>query len=198
MKRWILLPTVVLLALVVVAMAAADPGDKGKGKKKGGKFTYTVVTTDNGSCGTPWATDTSKRTFIVKRNGDGTYTLTRKDKGTFVTLAGASPGKCDTTGRHGTTVKAGVKGKFSGYLRGTITGGTFNKNATCTVDCGFTDVFISTFFGSGATFTCFEGYAGCKFNFQYSSPDRSLRFHHWQDRGTNGTTEEFVGDIANS
>ena len=27
-------------------------------------FTYTVTTTDNGSCGTPWATDTVKRTFL--------------------------------------------------------------------------------------------------------------------------------------
>ena len=193
-----LVPAVALLALVVAAAAIADPGDKGKGKKKGGKFTFTVVTTDNGSCGNPWATDTSQRTFMVKRNADGTYTLTRKDKGTFVTLGGVSPGKCDPTGRHGTTVNPGIKGRFAGYLRGTVSGGTFNPNATCTTDCGFTDVFITTFFGSSAKFTCFEGYAGCKFNFNYSSSDKSLKFHHWQDRGTNGTTEEFVGDIANA
>jgi hypothetical protein len=39
-----------------------------------------VVTTDNGSCGTPWATDTVRRTFHVKPNQDGTYTLTRRDR----------------------------------------------------------------------------------------------------------------------
>ena len=50
----------------------------------------------------------------------------------------------------------------------------------------------------GAKFTCLLGYAGCKFNFEYSSPAKSLVFHHWQDKGTNGVSEQFIGDIANS
>ncbi len=33
-----------------------------------------------------------------------------------------------------------------GFIRGTVTGGTFNRNATCTgPECGFTDVFLTTF-----------------------------------------------------
>ena len=62
---------------------------------------------------------------------------------------------------------------------------------------GDTKAFIAAFF-PGGTFTCSQGYAGCKFNFEYSSPDKSLVFHHWQDKGTNGVTEQFTGDIANS
>jgi len=43
-----------------------------------------------------------------------------------------------------------------------------------------------------------QGFAGCKFNFEYSSPDKSLLFHHWQDKGTNGVSEKLTGDIATS
>jgi hypothetical protein len=133
----------------------------------------------------------------VRSNGDGTFRVTRRDKGTFVTAAGQSPGKCDTIGRHGSTVAAGVHGKFRGYLTGTVSGGTFNPTATCNAACvGDTSVFIATVFGASAKYTCLEGYAGCKFNFEYASPNATLRFHHWQDKGTNGVTEQLTGDIA--
>ena len=193
--------TFVLLAgcLSLTASGLADPG-KGKAKKNGqNRFSAQVVTPDNGTCGNPWATDTSNRTWSVKKRSDGTFRVTRKDKGTFVTLAGKSPGACDPTGRHGQLVNSGIKGKFRGYLTGTVSGGTFNPNATCNAAClGDTSAFIAAFFGAGAKFTCSLGYAGCKFNFEYSSPDKSLKFHHWQDKGTNGVSEQFTGDIANS
>ena len=127
-------------ALSLTATGFADPGDEKKAKKNG-KYTFTVTTTDNGSCGQPWATDVVRRTFQVKKNKDGSYTLTRRDRGAFTTIGGASPGSCDTTGKHGTTVVHGVKGKLVGYIRGTVTRGTFKPNATCTgPDCGLTDV----------------------------------------------------------
>jgi len=200
MKR--LLTTTVLLAaaLALAAAGLADPGGKGKGKNKGHntRFSAQITVTDNGTCGNGWATDTSKRTWSIKPNGNGTFRVGRQDKGTFVTLAGQSPGACDTTGKHGHLVNVGVRGKFRGYLRGTVSGGTFNPNATCNAACiGDTKAFIAAFF-PGGTFTCSQGYAGCKFNFEYSSPDKSLVFHHWQDKGTNGVTEQFTGDIANS
>ena len=40
-----------------------------------------------------WATDVVKRTFVVKKHKDGSYTLTRYDRGNFVTLAGVEPGR---------------------------------------------------------------------------------------------------------
>jgi hypothetical protein len=200
MRRIVMSSILLVAALTLVASGLADPGGKGKGKKNGqNRFSATVVVTDHGSCGNAWATDTSKRTWSVKKNKDGTFRVGRTDHGTFVTLAGQSPGACETKGKHGHLLSAGINGKFQGYLRGTVSNGTFNPTATCTAACvGDTTVFISTFFGSGAQFTCSLGYAGCKFNFQYSSPDKTLKFHHWQDRGTNGVDEHFVGDIANS
>jgi hypothetical protein len=200
MRRIVILFALLAGVLTLAASGFGDPGGKGKGKKSGqNRFTATIVVTDHGSCGNPWATDTSQRTWSIKANKDGTFRVGRKDKGSYVTLAGSSPGACDTTGKHGEHVNAGINGKLHGYLRGTVSGGTFNPSAVCAAACiGDTPVFISTFFGSGAQFTCSLGYAGCKFNFEYSSPDKSLEFHHWQDKGTNGVDEQFVGDIANS
>jgi hypothetical protein len=188
-------------ALMLATAGLADPGGKGKAKKNGhNRFSAQIVVPDGGTCpNSVWATDTSTRTWSVKTNKNGTFRVTRRDKGSFLTNGGQSPGACATgTKKHGHLVNAGIRGKLRGYLTGTVSGGTFNPNATCNAACiGDTATFISTFF-PGGTFTCSQGYAGCKFNFEYSSPDKSLRFHHWQDKGTNGVSEQFVGDIANS
>ena len=211
MRKLITMLTLMLgvLALSATAFAHGGPGDNDghkKGHKHGNKHgyiakrTFTVTTTDNGSCGAAWATDTVKRTFLVKKNRDGSYTLVRLDRGRFVTLAGQSPGACDTTGDHGQTIRAGVHGFLVGYIRGTVTGGTFDKNATCTGDdCGFTDVFLKTFFGPNAQFSCNTNSSDCKFNFNYVAPKQELLFRHWQDKGKGAGTmlnEEFNGDIA--
>jgi hypothetical protein len=198
MRRSIFLVLLLLGVLALASAGLADPGGKGKGKGHNSRFSAVVTVPDNGSCNHTWATDTSTRTWSVKPSKNGTFRVTRRDKGTFVTLMAPSPGACDTTGKHGHLVNAGVHGKFRGYLSGTVSGGTFNPNATCNAACiGDTTAFIAAFF-PGGTFTCSLGYAGCKFNFEYSSPDKSLVFHHWQDKGTNGVTEQFTGDIANS
>jgi hypothetical protein len=184
--------------LPLAATGLADPGGKGKAKGGHSRFSATIVVPDTGTCQNAWATDTSHRTWTIKQNNNGTFTVTRRDKGTFVTNGGQSPSACSNTPRHGHVVTAGMRGKFRGYLTGTVSGGTFNKNATCNAACvGNTQAFITAFF-RGGTFTCLQGYSGCKFNFEYSSPHSTLRFHHWQDKGTNGVSEQFVGDIANS
>lgn len=207
MRHWIAIPLLVLAALALAATALADPGGGGKTKKKHSKMTFAFVTTDNGSCSTPWATDTLRRTFQVQARGDGSYTLTRRDRGRFVTTGGTSPGACQTKGKHGHTVLAGVRGKIVGFIRGTVTGGTFNPNATCTgPTCGSTDVFLTTFFGAGAKFSCFENSADCAFNFNYTAPAKQtvptkLKYRHWQDKGKGAGTflkEVFHGDIANA
>jgi hypothetical protein len=205
MKTFVSAFALVLAALCIVAVAAADPGDKGqdKGKAHHSKFTFTVVTTDNGSCSSAWATDTIQRTWVVKANHDGTFAVTRRDRGSFVTTGGVSPGSCETTSHHGMTVPAGVTGKLAGRVRGTVSGGTFNPNATCTAtDCGTTSTFLATFFGVGAQFSCFTNSADCSFNFNYTAAHhQKLAFRHWQDKGKGaGTlgTETFRGDIADA
>ena len=199
MNRLLAMVTVLVgaSALFAVSASAKQPGPKHA------KFTFSVSTHDNGSCGSPWANDTIRRTFSVKLNADGSYTLTRRDRGSFVTLGGVSPGACDPTGRHGHTVRAGVTGKLVGFLRGQVTGGTFNPGASCTgTDCGSTDVFLSTFFGSGATFSCFTDSQACKFNYNYTAAHhQSLLFRHWQDKGKGAGSflnERFHGDVADA
>jgi len=211
MKRWFILPVLVASALALAAVGAADPGDgKGKGgghvfSAKGGKITLQVTTTDHGCSFRPWATDKLSRTYKVRKNENGSYTVRREDKGRFTTLAGSSPSAdpCPAVirkGKHGTTLLAGMIGKMHGYLQGTVTGGTFNPSGTCTAECTSAD-FIAGFFTAGSTFTCSKGYAGCRFSFEYTAQkqhSQKLRFHHWVDRGTNGVSETLIGDIANS
>jgi hypothetical protein len=207
MKRFIVLPVLLAAALALAATGLADPGDTGKGKKQGkNKFSFVVVSPDNGSCGQPWATDTINRTYSVKDNGNGTFTLRRQDRGTFVTTGPVSPGKCDTKGKHGSVVGHGYTGKLTGFLVGTVKASSFNPKATCTAPC-FTDTFVTTFFSPGAEFSCFTNSTDCKFNFNYTSKAKQtaslpkLRYRHWQDKGKGAGTllkEEFIGDIANS
>jgi hypothetical protein len=203
------MPLLLLAGVLTLAAAAlADPGDKGKGKKQGqNKFTFTLVNTDRRCDGTePWATLNEKRTYQVHANKNGTFRLRRVDKGTFTTVAGKSPGNCAANkSKHGQMVRAGVTGRFGGYLEGTITGGTFNKNATCVAAC-FTGDFITAFFGPSAVFSCDTNSTDCKFNFNYTAPSRAanrprLIVRHWQDRGKGAGTmlkEVFHGDIATS
>ena len=200
-KRWII-PGLLAAAFAFAATGLANNGQGSHGKAHSLKFgPYNVVTDDHGSCGQAhvWAVDTELRTYKIKRNRDGTFRIWRRDHGTFLTNAGESPGACETHGHHGLTVPAGKTGRFRGYLVGTISGGTFDPNATCPANCGFTDVFIATFFGPSATFSCFTDTPNCKFNFVYHAPRQGLKFHYWYDKGKGAGTflhEKFRGDIA--
>jgi hypothetical protein len=210
MRRLIISLALLVGVLTLAASGLADPGDKGKGKAQGkNRFSFTLTTTDRRCDGTePWATLQEKRTYQLHANKDGTFRLRRVDKGTFTTVAGTSPGNCAANkSKHGKLIRAGVTGKFNGYLEGTITGGVFNKKATCAAAC-FTGDFLTAFFGPTATFSC-DGATNstdCKFNYNYTAPNRAanrpkLIVRHWQDRGKgSGTTleESFHGDIASS
>jgi hypothetical protein len=209
MKRFLILPVLALAALLTATAGLADPGHgkgDGHGKRDGhgqkGKLTLTVVTTDHGSCQqNPWATLTLKRTYKVSTSANGSYRVERKDRGTFVTTGPVSPGACETGSKHGRVLTPGYTGKVEGYLKGTVTGATFNPNGTCTAECGARD-FIAAFFTPGAQFTCSNGYAGCKFAYEYTAQKHRnqqgapLAYHHWEDKSVDGTTEVMKGDIA--
>jgi hypothetical protein len=210
--RRILIPFVLLVGVLTLSASGfADPGDNGKGKAQGkNRFTFSLTTTDNRCNGVgTWAMLTEKRTYVVHANGDGTFRLRRVDKGTFTTTDGVSPGNCTANkSKHGQHIRAGVTGRFGGYLEGTITGGTFNKNATCPIAACFTGDFIAAFFSGTPVFTC-DGATNspdCKFNYNYTAPSRAanrpkLIVRHWQDRGKGSGTslkETFHGDIASS
>src|SRR5438034_1812901 len=157
MKKTFAILMLLVAALCFAAVSAADDGGHGngdngkhKGQHKGDhtRLTFTLTTDDHGCSGALWATDTVKRTWDVKSNGDGTYRVRRTDRGTFATTGGVSPGNCpDNKSHHGHAVRAGVTGHLVGYLTGTVSGGTFNPNATCTTagGCGTRDAFILTY-----------------------------------------------------
>jgi hypothetical protein len=195
MKRPFFLAGVILGSLMLATSGLAD-----RGKPPRTTFgPFVVANDDHGSCGNVWAIDSEKRTFKVKRNDDGSFRLSRFDRGIFITRAGRSPGACQKRRPHGRTLVAGKKGKFHGTLVGTIRGGTFNPDAVCPSDCGVTDVFIATFFGPDARFTCEGNSRDCAWNIEYSSAAPKLRFRLWSDKGTGAGTflkERFYGDIA--
>jgi hypothetical protein len=206
MKQLTMFFALVAGALALAAAGLADPGKKPKTGHA--KFTFAMTTTDNGSCGNTWANDTETRTYSVKDNGDGTFTVRRSEKGTFTTLAGQSPGACETTGKHGATVVSGVQGRFQGYLVGTVTAASFNPSATCAAgaDCSSRTGFIATYFAAGATYSCDQNSTDCKFNFNYTASakadaQKKLLARHWQDKGKGAGTllnEHFHGDIASA
>src|SRR5258708_36502807 len=99
--------TLVAATLFVSATAIAGPGTQHLGP-------FVLNTTDGGSCGNFWANDTFERSYTIISNGGGNYTVKEKDKGTFVTLAGRSPGACETTSNHGAFVSAGISGNLEG------------------------------------------------------------------------------------
>ena len=67
-----------------------------------------------------------------------------------MTIAGPSAGGCETN--PGGTVGAGITGKMHGSFTMVVTGGTYNPDATCETGCETTAGFVSTIFGSGATY----------------------------------------------
>jgi hypothetical protein len=209
MRRWGSLLTLLLAALVFAGVGFADDDngdgdkDKDKGKGKHARIVFNTVVTDNGSCGGPWATDTIRRTFKIQDRGNGKFRVKEEVRGSFLTLAGQSPGACETGSKHGATVLAGHSGRVKGKLEGTVTGGTLNRNATCASTCT-TGQSIAAIFGSTATFSCLSAASrDCKFDFKYHAAknvvNQSLIFREWRDRGKGAGTmlhEEFRGDIA--
>jgi hypothetical protein len=148
MKKIGIIASASLIVLMAAVPAFASNQNNGSGTRQYGPFTS--GSPDSGTCGNDWANDTYKRVFTVNRTNPNIVTEEFKD-GHFVTVAGASPGGCDTN--VGGTVGAGVKGTFSGTFTIVVTGGTYNQNAACTqATCGTTAGFISTVYGPTAVY----------------------------------------------
>lgn len=196
MKRIPVVTVLAAFALVCASLAVAGTGTRSASANPGnyrfGPFPSTSP--DNGTCQQAWAMDTFDRFFLVHDNGDGTFNVTEQFKnGTFVTLEAPSPGACESTPHHGASVVAGISGRFQGFLSGTVTSSTFNPQACTPATCNTTSGFLLTVFGpEGNSFFASES----TFNFEYSSSDKRLIFHHWQDKSDGQGGEKFEGDIA--
>lgn len=177
-----------VLALLVLSFPQYAAADESEGSDNGWHFgPYASGSTDSSTCGNDWANDTFKRVFKVTSVG-GTWYLREDFKdGKFVTMAGNSPGGCETSGPHGSIVTAGIKGNFKGWEGGTVTGGTFNPTGGCGNPCNGTN-FVATHFGAGASWNVMP------FKFTYHADGPGLLYRFWQnaseDLGGN------YGDIA--
>jgi hypothetical protein len=188
MKRWLSL-AVSILALAVApttVMAGQDSVHFGP---------ITSGSTDSSTCGGDWANDTFKRVFDVPTtpNVDGSYSGTESFiDGRFMTIAGASPGACESGSNNGGMIQAGVTGSFHGSFQLVVRNGTFNPSASCDEStCNSTTKFVATVFGAAATFA-----TGPSFVFTYHANEPDLVQREWHnasaDEGGN------VGDIRSS
>src|SRR5262249_3393700 len=191
MKKRSLLFSVVAVSMLTLLTVSAVPGthtSAAPGTRIYGPFPSTSQ--DGGTCANnPWANDAFNRVFRVSTtpNVDGTYNVEEQFKnGEFVTIAGPSPGSCDTN--PGGTVLGGITGHFEGTFSIIVTNGFFNPSADCSTGCGTATDFVHTVFGNGATFDI------TSFLFKYHANDQSLTQRLWQnasaDRGGN------KGDIS--
>ena len=178
------------MALVPTAGAAAGDGDGTGNRAIFGP--YSSGSTDSGTCGN-WASDTFKRVFYVEQSGSGSWRVTERFiDGHFVTLAGRSPGGCETSSPHGTAILAGVKGEFEGFLDGTVTSSTYNP-AGCDVPgaCGTTTGFILAVFGQPRS-----AFNDSTFLFDYHAQGEGLIYKQWVNASANLGGNR--GDIASS
>lgn len=177
MKR-VLIALIGTVALVMTLSSSALAGDV-KVRDSGSP--------DSSTCGNNWANDTFTREFDVQQT-DGSFVLTEFFKdGHFVTVEGFSPGGCQLGSDHGQMVTGGIRGSFHGFLSGTVTGGTYNPNATCPDPCNG-GTFVPAFFGPDATWNVTTDWS-----FSYEAQGGGLLFRRWTNAGSGN-----VGDIATS
>jgi hypothetical protein len=204
MKRWLVLPIATALFLLAAAPAFADERDGGGGDNQDRNTEgnsdfgpFPSASPDSGTCGPDWANDTFNRNFSVSANADGSFAV-REDftRGRFATTGPASPGACQSGSDHGSLVQQGIKGRFHGFLSGTVTSGTFDENGCRSGGCDSTAGFVLHVFGGSASYSCISGVGTCSFFFTYRANDQGLNFHHWVNASTDLGGNR--GDIATS
>ena len=169
--------------LCCVLSVTAAPGTQHLGP-------FPSTSPDGGSCGAPWANDTFDRHFTIISNGGGSFTVREEFKnGTFVTIGGSSPGACESTAHHGSSVYAGVTGQLRGFIDFDVTSATYDPNGCTTTTCNTGAGFFAAVFPGGTRSTT-------AYNFEYSSSDKSLIYRHWQDKSDQALNDKFEGDIA--
>ena len=142
----------IAIAAVAAMMVALAVAGSAWGAAAAHYGPYASGSPDEGTCGNTWANDTFDRFYTVKTkpNAEGQYKVMEQFKnGTFTTLAGQSPGACDTN--PGGTLSGTVTGKMQGSFSLIVSGGTYNSEATCELPC-YTSEFVADFFGAEATY----------------------------------------------
>lgn len=188
--------------------ATGDQGPKGDKGDKGDSGLnsplvfgpYQAAGPDSGFCGNNWANDTYTVTFVVAPQTDGSFVVSELMKGSFTTLAGASPNNNQPgclTGS-GPQIDAGITGSLYGdFVVPVAAPADFNPTATLddSTPCGATctsDEFFEAFFGKSAGYTNSTSYA---WQFFYTTPNDA--HGHWADTDHTTAGDASNGDIHN-
>lgn len=144
---------------------------------------YPSSSPDSGTCGNDWAQDTFDRHFTVRLNPDGTHTVVQQFKrGSFVTVAGVSPGSCDFDDGPPGTVEEGITGSMHGYFIISGVGPQTSDSQYCNATVGTNDgcttaTFINTHFAPCYPATC----GVTTFAFHFAAGDQGLVEHEWKN-----------------
>ncbi len=137
MKKMACLIAVVVSCLALVGAAYATPGDKfpwgsknnpaSAGPPAGAKLVLNINLQlsddpDSGTMGNNWAVDDFNQHVQVWQTGPDTFYVDVRYVGTFVTVAGPSPGAAYAAPGSPVTVAAGIEGNMEGGYQATITG----------------------------------------------------------------------------
>jgi len=152
---------------------------------------YASDSPDSGTCGNDWATDMFDRHFTVFTHPSGITIVEQFKDGSFVTIAGPSPGACDLANTPG-TVNGEITGTMHGYFVIPLPPGEIQTRTSpycdavllTNTDCT-TTTFINTHFTPCYPATC----TVTTFFFHYAAGDQSLIINEWKnasdDRGGN-------------
>ena len=162
---------VLLLAVIPVMSAGAAPASNQSAQLNaaqcnGGELVINVTQkvendVDSGVAGNNWAYDQANRQIQVWQTGLNTFCAVVRYEGSFLTIAGASPGNTDTDG-----IAAGITGTFHGGYVANITGtlipdpsyrtrgniGTFNYDCNTAGVCPGYFNWVATYFAPSYVF----------------------------------------------
>jgi len=159
---------------------------------------YASSSGDSGTCGPDWATDTFDRHFTVFTQPSGITIVEQFKDGSFVTIAGPSPGSCDPENTPG-TVNGGITGSMHGYFVIPLppTETQVSHDSSCVAESPSTPCTTTGFINSHFAPACYPSVCQVTtFFFHYAAGDQSLIINEWKnasdDRGGNN------GDIRSA
>jgi hypothetical protein len=182
--------------LLTSASAASTPADSSSSGTSTQHYgPYASGSGDSGTCGPDWATDTFNRHFTVfQNNNDGSLLVVEQFKdGSFVTIAGPSPGACDPANTPG-TVAGGITGSLHGYFVIPLPSGAMQttNDPSCVAGSPSAPCTTSGFLNSHFTGCASYPNPPCSvttFFFHYTAGGQGLIVNEWKnassDRGGN-------------
>jgi hypothetical protein len=111
------------------------------------------IQNDVGSCNNDWASVSLDKAYKLTTTKAGGYNLEVKEAGPLTTIAGISPGACESGANNGNTVAAGITGKTHQEFNAPVTATTApNPNPDCVANngCAGSGDFLNAVFGAGS------------------------------------------------